>query len=219
MMNKFPYRKVFLPAAFFFFFLQSSAQNKYSAETVIDKVQKKYTHMNDAEASFTQKMKLRFGKTEQVLDGFVKIKKGNKYKITTPQQQIITDGKTVWIYTQSNDQVLIDRFKESRSTFSPDKFLKGFPADFVPSNVEEKEGYVIVTLHPSSKKAQNFITTLTMWIKPVEWIVSMIEYQDRNLTSYSISLTNIQFNYGISDNEFQFVPGKETHVVDLRSLK
>jgi chaperone LolA len=196
-----------------------SAQPKYSAETIIERVQKKYSTMDDASALFVEKIKLRFGKTEQVVNGSVKIKKGNKYKIVTSQQQIVTDGKIVWVYNPVNNQVLLNDFKENSATFSPEKFLQGFPSDFTPTGVEEKEGLLVVSLKPSSSKKQNGITSLTMWIKQEEWIVSRVEYIDRNVTSYTISLSDIQFNKGIQDNEFRFVPGKETSVVDLRTLK
>ena len=195
-------------------------QPKYSANEIVEKVQQKYSQMHDASANFTQKISLRFGKKEQVQSGSVKIKSGNKYRIELPQQVLVTDGKTIWVYSPENKQVLVDNVKQNNGGISPDKFLTGFPEDFFPTKVEEVNDELIVSLSPSEKSSKmSFITTLTMWIQPEEWIIKKIKYTDRNKSQSEITLTNILFNQKINDSVFNFEPTAETKTVDMRKLK
>ncbi|MDD8018983.1 MAG: outer membrane lipoprotein chaperone LolA [Bacteroidota bacterium] len=203
-----------------FIFCTTEAQTKYSAAEVVEKVQQKYAQMNDASASFTKKTSLRYGKNVQVQSGTVKIKKGNKYRIALPQQLLVTDGKTVWLYSSENNQVLIDVFKEQKQNFSPDKFLTGFPKDFTPKKIEENGDTIIVRLIPSAENSPTaFITSLTMWIQPEKWLVKKIEYTDRNHSNVTITLSDVVFNQGIKDSEFHFESSAEIRIIDMRKLK
>lgn len=207
-------------ALFFFITVTLTAQQQYSASEIVERVQKKYAQMNDASASFTQTVSVRFGKNAQTQHGTVKIKKGNKYRVMFAQQLLVTDGKTVWIYSSDNQQVLIDSYKENDRTLSPDKFLLGFPKDFTPTNVDEIDGEFVVSLAPSESNSRSrHITSLTMWVRPEQWIVNKVEYTDRNQTRSTIILSNITFNQGVADKEFRFEPTGEMKVIDLRKLK
>jgi outer membrane lipoprotein carrier protein len=203
----------------FSFFCISTAQKTYSAWEVVDSVQKKYSQIKDAQASFIQKVAMRFSKQDVTQNGTVKIKKGNKYKFVLPQQTLVTDGKTVWMYSAENNQVLVDNFKENSSTFSPEKFLKGFPKDFLPSSMDEKDGKYIVTLAPTKKDSRNQILSMIMTVNVSDWFVSQIEYTDRNQTKYAVTLSNITINQGMNDNEFRFTPSETMDVVDMRKLR
>jgi len=196
------------------------AQHNYTAQEVMEHVRERYSSLTDASASFLQKTVMRFVKGEQTQTGTAKIKKGNKYRIETEDQKLISDGKTVWMVTLSNNQVLINSYKENSRLFSPDKFLSGLPDDFSPAGLEEEKNLLKLTLEPKESNTQTRqIKSLIAWINPVNWLVEKIEYVDRNQTMYLISLSNISLNNGLSDKEFQFVPSKDIKVVDMRNLK
>lgn len=204
---------------FLFFSLPAVAQDE-SAAQVLENVRNKYASVTDASASFVQKTKLRFGKNEQVQSGTVKIKKGNKYRLETAGEQFISDGETVWIVSRSNNQVLIDAFKENNRMFSPDKFLLGLPDDFIAKDLVKKDGVMKMALEPKKANAQTRqIRSLTAWVRQTSWIVERIEYTDRNNNTIDIAISNIRFNVQLDDTEFQFEPPKEMKIVDLRTLK
>ncbi len=196
------------------------AQPKYTAQEVLEHVRERYSSLDDASASFTQNVRQRFAKNEQTQNGTAKIKQGNKYRIETDDQKIISNGKTVWIVSLSSNQVLIDSYKENSRMFSPDKFLSGLPKDFSPTAMEEHEGLLQLTLEPKEMNAQTRqIKSLTAWVNPRTWIVEKIEFTDRGQNVYIISLADITFNNGLSGKEFEFVPTKEMKVIDMRNLK
>lgn len=191
-----------------------------SPTEILDSIRSHYSLMNDASAAFTQTVKMRYKQSGQQMTGTVKLKKGNKYRIETDQQMIITDGNTVWMYNPDIHQVLIDQYKVGRQPFSPDKFLLGLPKDFSPDSVVQSGDHVILTLHPTAKNTSlTHIQTLKVWTTFGEWIVKTIELIDKNSTITTISLSDIHFNEGIADSVFQFRTTKEMNVVDLKKLQ
>ncbi|MCK9409011.1 MAG: outer membrane lipoprotein carrier protein LolA [Bacteriovoracaceae bacterium] len=191
-----------------------------SASEIVQKVRNRYQQINDASASFTQTVKLRYKRTGQNVTGTVKIKKGNKYRIESEQQTVVSDGVTVWMYTPKTKQVLIDRFKFNRQPFSPDKFLLGLPGDVTTESVTKQDSVYILRLTPSAKNSSLAnITALTVWTSGNRWDVEKIEMIEKSGTTITIVLTDLQLNGGIDESVFQFLVTKEMHVVDINSLQ
>lgn len=202
-----------------FFLTIVSAQEPTPSE-VLGKIRSHYSSMNDASALFTQTVNMRFKKSARQVSGSVKIKKGNKYRLETDQQTIVTDGKTVWMYTPITKQVLKDSFKQNRQPFSPDKFLLGLPKEFSAVACEKDSQYYTLNLQPTTTGAvSSSMTSLKIWVRPESWIVEKIEVVDKNNTTTTILLSKIEFNRGIPDQDFQFIISNEMKVVDLKTMQ
>ncbi|MHB1048542.1 MAG: LolA family protein [Bacteroidota bacterium] len=196
------------------------AQERLTSQTVLQNVQKNYAGITSATASFVQTVTLRFGKNDQRQTGTVKIKQGNKYRVETPDQQLIADGKTVWIVSTANNQVLIDSFKENTRVFSPEKFLLGLPDEFSAKELKREQGLLKISLEPGAGSAKTGpVRTMTAWIREENWSVVRIVYTDRNRTHYDITLTDVRFNTPVNDAEFSFDPPAGMQVVDLRKVQ
>lgn len=103
--------------------------NNITAQDIIQNVQNTYKDIDDAKASFTQTIKYRSAKA-QTTSGTLYIKKDNKYRIETGSQILVTDGTTSWSYNPDKKQVVIDNYKETGNTFSPNKYLFQYPENF-----------------------------------------------------------------------------------------
>lgn len=106
-----------------------SQDNNITAQDIIQNVQNVYSGITDAKASFTQTIKYSSAKS-QTSSGTVYIKKENKYRIETASQIIVTDGVTSWSYSPAKKQVVIDNYKETGNTFSPNKYLFQYPENY-----------------------------------------------------------------------------------------
>lgn len=202
------------------FFLTAVSAQEPSPSDVMEKIRSRYSLINDASATFTQTVKMRFKKTAQQVSGTVKIKKGNKYRLDTDQQTIVTDGKTVWMYNPNSRQVLKDRYKQNRQPFSPDKFLLGLPKEFSATNLEKDSQYFILSLQPAkTSTTASVITSLKIWVNPGTWFFDKIEITDKNNTTTMVTLTNIGFNTGIPDKDFQFEILADMKLVDLTTIQ
>lgn len=196
------------------------AQNDAAMKNVVSNVQKKYSGVTSAAASFEQSVTLRFGKKTQQQFGTVKIQRGNKFKVETAEQILVANGITVWIVSRANNQVLIDSFKENARMFSPDAFLLGLPDDFMPTEMTEEQGLIKISLTPRSASARtHHVRSLTAWVRRNGWIVERISYVDRNHALFDITLSNILFQVLVEDGEFDYVAPAGMTVVDLRTIK
>jgi outer membrane lipoprotein-sorting protein len=192
----------------------------YTAKQVMQNIRETYLNIADARARFVQTTTLRFANSEQVQTGVVMIKGGNKYRVETNDQIFVANGKTVWIVTKSNSQVLIDSYKENNRSFSPEKFLTGLPEDFMVKDLSRENELLKISLEPKKSNAQTRnIRSLTAWVRPATWVVEKIVYTDQRQNQIEISLSQVVFNTRISDSEFEFTPTDQMKVVDLRRLK
>jgi chaperone LolA len=201
---------------------QSTGKTKLTATEVLEKVEEMCATVNDASAEFTQTVFFKYAKVEQSFSGTVSMKKKNKYRVESQQQTLVTDGATVWAYSPVNNQVLIDTYRESPNTFSPEKFLVGLPKNFraaiVDDNTPEGHDATVLKLLPKSDVSK-FVKSLKVWINDNDWSVRRVEYIDLNETRTVYSLKSITFNNGISDERFAFKVPEKTEVVDLRSVE
>ncbi|MFA6455687.1 MAG: outer membrane lipoprotein carrier protein LolA [Bacteroidota bacterium] len=209
--------KLFLIILFFFIPLYGQ---QLTPKDILEKISTRYAQMNDVSASFTHSVQLRYKKTARKQSGSVKIKKGNKYRLETEQQTIVTDGVTVWMYTPASKQVLVDKFKANRQPYSPDKFLLGLPKDFVPVRAETTDSLVLLSLQPAEKNTSMAnIASMNVWASKDDWTVSKIEVTEKNGTLTAIQLTDLLFNKGLDDANFHFEITGDMHVVDMKSIQ
>jgi outer membrane lipoprotein carrier protein len=196
------------------------AQNVSPAE-VLENVQKKYTSLNDAAAAFTQKVSFKYAKIEQAFTGTVKMKKGNRYRIESQQQTLVTDGKTIWLYTPASKQVLIDSYKDDPRTFSPERMLLGLPKNFQATLLTEDAlasgaTYVLKLAPKKNTESVKLFKSLKVWVLEKDWSLRKIEYIDLNDTRTLYSLSSLQFDTGVADDVFRFTVPANVDVVDLR---
>ena len=201
---------------------QSGEKGKRTASEVLGKVQEKYAGLEDASAEFTQTVSFKYAKIEQTFTGTVMMKKGNKYRVESQQQTLVTDGHTVWVYTPVNGQVLIDSYRENTSAFSPEKFLVGLPKNFHATYIEDNTSgsgpNVVLKLQPKSD-SQKSVKSLKVWIDPANWSIAKVEYFDLNETRTVYSMSAITFNAGVPEKQFTFTVPPGVEVVDLRSVQ
>lgn len=202
------------------FFLGVLPAQELSPAGVLENIRTTYSRMNDVSALFTQNVKMKFKRTGQTVSGSVKIKKGNKYRLETGQQTIVTDGATIWMYDPRTHQVLRDVYRQNRVQFSPDKFLLGLPKEFTALSVEKDSASVILTLQPSKPSSVSpMMTKLRVWADPATWLFHAIETTDKNSTVTTFLLSDLRFNKGIADSVFTFAVTHTMKVVDVQSLQ
>ena len=189
-----------------------------TAKEIIEKVQERYKKSTTVVAKYSQTVKFKLSKIEQVINGTLYLKKEKKYRIETDQQTIITDGVTSWAYSTKTKQVVIDNFKEDKNSISPEKFLTEYPEDYYSnligkSKVNNQETY---ELKLTPKSSSSFIKSMKIWVDSDEWFIRKIEWTDMNDNSTIYTVKKIDVNTELGNDKFQFKPGKDIQVIDLR---
>jgi outer membrane lipoprotein carrier protein len=205
----------FLVLAILFSNLPAFSQDDITAQEIIQNVQKAYNDISDAKTSFTQTIKFNKSKA-QTSSGTLYIKKETKYRIETGSQTIVTDGSTSWSYTPSKKQVVIDNYKETGNTFSPNKYLFQYPENFYSDlagteQIAGKDVYVL-TLKP---RESGYVKSAKLWVGKDDWMIKKIYIVTEESTS-TYSVKNIQTNLGLSNSQFTFSPPEGTEVIDMR---
>ena len=189
-------------------------------QEILGAVRKKYETIRDAELRFTQHTRFPQSSLEQRAKGTLYLKKEHKYRIETDDQTVVTDGETVWSYSAANRQVLIDRFKPSDRSFSPERILGGGGgAEEYTATVRGREkagGTECIVLKLIPRGEGSLLSSLRLWVDPSDWLIRVAELTDVNgkVTTYSVS--DIKLNPGLSDSRFVMQIPEGAEVVDMR---
>lgn len=189
-----------------------------TAQEVLDNLRNKYETIRDARISFTQRITFAVAKVEQRTAGTLQFKKENKYRVEFEDQTIVTDGETVWSYSASSNQVLIDNFTSDERSLTPERILTGAPSDYAATLLgKEKAGarnLFLLKLLPKSE--QSSIKSMKLWVDDDEWLIRKVEIVDFSgaVTTYSVG--DIRLDPGLQDSLFSYRIPEGASVVDLR---
>jgi outer membrane lipoprotein carrier protein len=196
------------------------AQYDPQALEILEAMSKKYKAIPSFEASFTYTMtNVQDKKINEEFKGKMMVK-GDKYRLSLPEQEVINDGTTVWTYVAEVKEVNIDNFDPNSEDINPSKFFEMYKKGFKYLYLEDKtEGGVVcevVELVPENSKAQYFKVQMNI-VKKDKSIHSWTMF-DRDLNRFKYTITKFNAAAKIDDATFTFdtkkYPGVE--VVDLR---
>lgn len=188
-----------------------------TASEIVRNVQENYDRTNNAVVQFTQTVALPLSKLSKTIKGTLYLKKGNKYKIETDDNVIVTDGKTTWSYMPASNQVVIDNYRDDKNTIDPDKFLLNIPSDYYvvlldAKQTDEDTAYI---LRLTPKSDNSFIRSIKIVVTG-SWTVRSVEVSDMSDNQYTYAVNDLRINTGLPDSEFRFSPPKDSRIVNLR---
>src|SRR5215207_3157633 len=104
---------------------KNPTQNDAAAKKILDGVSTKFKTYKAPQATFTYKVENAQGKALSSKKGTVTMK-GNKYKVNMDGMEIFSDGKTVWNYDKSANEVTINNVEGSGTAMTPQKIFTNF---------------------------------------------------------------------------------------------
>ena len=195
-----------------------------SLEEVIKKIEAAYGRINDLKAEFSQTAFNKSLNQSIPAQGTVYLKKGGKlrweFADPTPQQ-IVSDGKTVWIYTPALNQVNVGPAPEALAG-PAGSFLAGlgrvrehFNVRFLnPAAPRDGDGNVVVDLVP--KATLPTMSRLVLSFDPRSWEVRRAVTYDQFENTVTMEFRKPAVNAGLADSLFTFVAPKGVATVPLR---
>ncbi len=201
----------------------AAARANLTLDEVIGRIENRYGQLDDLRASFSQSAFNRsLGQTIPA-EGVVYLKKGGKmrweYTAPTPQQ-IVSDGKSIWIYTPELNQVNVG--EAPRVLAGPaGSFLAGlgkvrehFTVRFLnPARPQDDDGNYVLDLRP--RQPAPALTRLTLVVDPREYLVRAAQVHDQFENVVTMKFTRIAANSGLPDRLFAFVPPKGAATVPI----
>jgi len=199
---------------------KNPTQNDPEAKKILDAVSKKFKTYSTPQASFTYKVENTQGKALSTKKGTV-IMKGSKFKVSLDGMEIFSDGRTVWNYDKSANEVTVNNVSDGGSGMTPQKIFTNFyDKDFYyKMNGVKKEGgknLVEIELTPTDK-TRPYHKVYVLVDKASNSIYSA-KFLEKSGGRYSYTVTTLKGIAKTSDADFVFnkskYPGVE--VVDLR---
>ena len=195
-----------------------------SLDDVVRGLEGAYGRISDLKAEFSQNA---FNKSlNQTIPaaGAVYLKKGGKlrweYTQPTPQE-IVSDGRTLWVYTPALNQVNVAPAPEALSG-PAGSFLVGlgklrehFGVRFLnPVQPRDGDGNVVLDLAP--KQPLPTLSRLILSIDPRTWEVRKAVVYDQFENTVTMRFTRMALNSGLADSLFTFTPPQGVATVPLK---
>jgi outer membrane lipoprotein carrier protein len=195
-----------------------------SLDDVVRGLEGAYGKMTDLKGEFDQTAFNKSLNQSIPAKGTVYLKKGGKlrweYADPTPQQ-IVSDGKTLWIFTPALSQVNTGPAPEALSG-PAGSFLAGlgkvrehFGVRFLnPAEPRDKDGNVVLDLTP--KHPLPTMARLILSLDARSWDVRRAVIYDQFENTVTMQFKKVAVNSGLADSLFTFVAPKGVATVPLR---
>jgi outer membrane lipoprotein carrier protein len=188
-----------------------------SAKQILDKASAKIKSYKSLQVQFSYQLQDAQGTLQGTKKGTASMK-GVKYLVQLSGQEIFCDGKTIWTYDKSSNEVTITKVDPSSTTISPQKLFTNFyDKDFLYKvNGEQKTGaktLVEIEMTPIDK-TQNF-HKVYLYVDKKTYIVSPIKVLDKNSNRYIYTVMSLNGNAGLTDASFIFDKSKHPGVEEI----
>jgi len=191
------------------------------AKKVLDALSAKLKSYKAVQSNFTLKVEDAKGKLQGSKSGIVYVK-GSRYHVSITGQEVFSDGKDVWTYDKSSNEVTITKSDPSTATISPEKFFTNFyDKDFLYKlNGEAKVGARTVQeveLTPVDK-TKSFYKAL-LYIDKVQHTLVSVKWFDKSGNHYTLETSKLNGNAPLTEAQLAFNKAKYPGVeeVDLRN--
>ena len=188
-----------------------------SGKEVIERMREKFNLFETFQAQFRQTFDWTMTGETQSLDGTLIAAKGDRYRIETSDQIVVTDGKTLWNYSKLENQVTIDVLGNSPQTLFMSELIKNYTDNYTAKligeeKVNESECYIVEL----TAKNEEFFENVRVWVEKKNWLISRIQQTDINKNVHLYDIWNVQLNQELPSNTFIFDIPSDVDVVDLR---
>ncbi len=203
---------VILVAAFFIGGVQAQ-----TSEDVLAELQKRYDDLLDLEVSFEQQVYSGVFASTQKTSGKMYLAKGDKFRMQTEDQTIVSDGKLLWVYSKENEQVTIDRVSKTADLVRPSDYLftfrESYSATLLPDTVLGKIECRRVELVSDEK--DEFIQRMTLFVGRKDLLTHRAEYIDINGNRVEIVFKDLKIDKGLKPETFNFKTPKGVEEIRL----
>lgn len=178
-----------------------------------------YRALDGLQASFVQVMGSEFAADSVRVEGSVLLS-GDKYRVQTPDQTVVTDGQTTWIYTPADSQVVVNDADTGESTVTPETFLQTSADRYAVREVSPatRLGVPHLDLDVRATEATTRFRSVRLWVRESDRIVTRMQATDRNGSTIDLRLRDLSLNPDTlrGSTPFAFSPPEGVEVIDLR---
>ncbi len=201
-------------------FAQTEEKAEKKAKDILKKVSAKFKSYKSLKATFILTIENQKDKSSDVQKGTIQLK-GDKYRLNVAQQDIVSDGKTIWTYMKDVNEIQVNSAAKDSNAITPANFLtlyeKGFLFTFTGEEKEKGMVYQLVELVPVDPKKKS-VVKVKLKISKKDQMVYSARLIDRGGTIVTYNVEKFSPEAAAADSIFTFntknYPGAE--IIDLR---
>lgn len=142
---------------------------------------------------------------------------GDQFRLTIPGQTYLSDGVTLWQYSQTQSQVLIKNVADMQGSMHPSealfRYLRCQPLTVHQQTVQGIQVYEL-TLDPSQQ--MEGYQSLVVWLNAQTYEPYRLEMVDGTGTKVIYYILNLQKNPEFSQQTFHFESSSDIDEIDMR---
>lgn len=216
-------RKLLLSFAFVGSALMSFAQTDAAAKKILNEVSKKYSTYHSIQSDFTLSIQDASKKTHTTNGVMYFNKPKNQYAISLPEQEVISDGKSVWNISKDIKEVQISENENNSNTIGPNNlfnfYQNGYKYVLMPDEKIVRQGKTesakVIELSPEDTKTNYF--KIKLRINKNNHIQDVTIF-DKSSNRYTYTINSLYLGKKFSPQLFTFSKDKYKgyEIVDLR---
>lgn len=203
--------------------LASFGQTDAAAKKILNEVSKKYSSYKTIQSDFTLSIQDANKKMHTTKGVMYFNKPQNQYAISLPEQEVISDGKSVWNISKDIKEVQISENDNSSSTIGPNNlftfYQKGYKYVLMPDEKIIRQGNQemakVIELSPEDTKTNYF--KIKLRINKNNHIQDVTIF-DKSSNRYTYTIHSLYLGKKFSPQLFSFQKDKykDYEIVDLR---
>ena len=148
------------------------------------------------------------------MEGTICVKDGKQFRIETKDQDIISDGKTIWTVNKLNSQIII---KDAKDNENDNPFLQSFINKYIENYSAEKNDTEDNTFHLTlkSQSQDEFYPIIHLWVQK-NYNISQIKQIDINNNSTAFEILSLNDNVHLGTEKFRVQNTTGYELIDLR---
>ncbi|MBU1651439.1 outer membrane lipoprotein carrier protein LolA [bacterium] len=143
----------------------------------------------------------------------------NHFRTETPDQTIVCDGVTLWMYSVTNNQVIIRSVTDGlNDLITPQKLLYEYPTHYDVQNIADDvlmgKSCFLLTLKPVSDTDPT--KYLRVWVDKTNYMTRKFMVEDLADNQTIFKLKNFQFDAELSSDIFTYSTPEGVEIIDIR---
>lgn len=214
--------KMFISSVFFTLAIASLAQEDPYAKEILDRVAQKANAYSTISLDYSFTVEDKKTNDKKTEEGQIIIK-GKKYKINIGVSEIFCDGKAIYTYLKSVQEVNIVAYDEQASSADMTNprnlftmYTKEYKYEYIGEEAMDGRIFHKIDLYPRNLKSS--YARLRLFVDKNKDELYCVQIQAKNGNYYTFKILDVKTNISVPDTEFTFnsadYPGVE--VVDLR---
>lgn len=177
-----------------------------TAKEIADKSEAIYSEKKTFSVKFEQVVSTGEFFDDEHTNGSMKLAYPKKYRIETPEQVFVSDGDTLWTYSEENCQVTVEPTNRLDDFVTPADYLfrlrEHYELSYDSTEVIEKKPYHRLSLR--SLKDDQYVRSMKVMIDPETYLIRRVVYRDINDNKISLDFHDWKLGATLKPEDFRF---------------